>query len=78
MIHVDAESFFAIVLVAALAATAVALLPRRFAPPVVVVELVLGATRSTSSASAVARSTVHLGYSAGSQDLLFHVITVNN
>jgi len=42
VIHVDAESFFAIVLVAALAATAVALLPRRFAPPVVVVELVLG------------------------------------
>jgi Kef-type K+ transport system membrane component KefB len=42
VIHVDAESFFAIVLVAALAAIAVALLPRRFAPPVVVVELVLG------------------------------------
>jgi Kef-type K+ transport system membrane component KefB len=42
VIRVDAESFFAIVLVAALAATAVALLPRRFAPPVVVVELVLG------------------------------------
>jgi Kef-type K+ transport system membrane component KefB len=42
MIQVDAESFFAIVLVAALAATAVALLPRRLAPPVVVVELLLG------------------------------------
>jgi Kef-type K+ transport system membrane component KefB len=42
MIQVDAESFFAIVSVAALAAVAVALAPRRFAPPVVVVELFLG------------------------------------
>jgi Kef-type K+ transport system membrane component KefB len=42
VIEVDAESFFAIVLIAALAAIAVAALPRRFAPPVVVVELVLG------------------------------------
>jgi Kef-type K+ transport system membrane component KefB len=42
LIRVDAESFFAIVLVAALAAVAVALLPRRLAPPVVVLELLLG------------------------------------
>jgi len=42
MIHVDAESFFAIVVVAALAAITVAVVPRRFAPPVVVVELFLG------------------------------------
>ncbi len=42
MIHVDTSSFFAVVLVAAIAATTVAVLPRRFAPPVVVVELVLG------------------------------------
>lgn len=42
MIEVDSESFFAIVLVAALAATAVAALPARLAPPVVVVELLLG------------------------------------
>lgn len=42
MIHVDTESFFVIVLVAALAAVTVAVLPSRFAPPVVVVELFLG------------------------------------
>src|SRR3954468_22426230 len=42
MIHVDESSFFAIVLVAMIAATSVALLPRRLAPPVVVVELLLG------------------------------------
>jgi Kef-type K+ transport system membrane component KefB len=42
LIHVDAESFFAIVVIAALAAIAVAVVPRRFAPPVVVVELLLG------------------------------------
>ena len=42
MIHVDTESFFVIVLVAALAAITVAIVPRRFAPPVVVVELFLG------------------------------------
>jgi Kef-type K+ transport system membrane component KefB len=42
VIEVDAASFFAIVVVAALAAIAVAALPRRFAPPVVVIELVLG------------------------------------
>jgi Kef-type K+ transport system membrane component KefB len=42
MIEVDAESFFAIVTVAALAAIAVAALPARLAPPVVVIELLLG------------------------------------
>ena len=42
MIQVDAESFFAIVSVAALAAITVAVVPRRFAPPVVVVELLMG------------------------------------
>jgi Kef-type K+ transport system membrane component KefB len=42
MIEVDSGSFFAIVVVAALAAITVALVPRRFAPPVVVVELVMG------------------------------------
>ncbi len=42
MIEVDAESFFAIVVIAALAAITVAIVPRRFAPPVVVVELLLG------------------------------------
>ncbi len=41
-IYVDAGSFFAIVVVAAVAAVTVAVLPRRFAPPVVVVELILG------------------------------------
>ena len=42
MIHVDAESFFVIVMIAALAAVTVAVLPTRLAPPVVVVELFLG------------------------------------
>jgi Kef-type K+ transport system membrane component KefB len=42
MIHVDVESFFFIVLVSALAAVTVAVLPARVAPPVVVVELFLG------------------------------------
>src|SRR3954452_13421965 len=42
MIDVDETSFFAVVLVAMLAATSVALVPRGLAPPVVVVELLLG------------------------------------
>jgi Kef-type K+ transport system membrane component KefB len=42
MIHVDTESFFFIVLVSTLAAVTVAVLPRGLAPPVVVVELLLG------------------------------------
>jgi len=42
LIDVDAESFFAIVVIAAVAAITVAVVPRRFAPPVVVVELLLG------------------------------------
>jgi Kef-type K+ transport system membrane component KefB len=42
VIHVDTESFFVIVVVAALAAITVAVVPRRFAPPVVVLELFLG------------------------------------
>ncbi len=42
MIAVDTDSFFAIVTVAAIAAISVAVLPKRFAPPVVVLELVLG------------------------------------
>jgi Kef-type K+ transport system membrane component KefB len=42
VITVDTDSFFAIVVVAALAAITVAYLPKRFAPPVVVLELVLG------------------------------------
>jgi Kef-type K+ transport system membrane component KefB len=42
LIHVDTESFFVIVLSAAVAAVAVAALPGRFVPPVVVVELLLG------------------------------------
>ncbi|HET9184764.1 MAG TPA: cation:proton antiporter [Solirubrobacterales bacterium] len=41
-IQVDTGSFFAIVMVAALAAIAVAVLPKRLSPPVVVLELVLG------------------------------------
>src|SRR3954447_17116829 len=39
---VDSGSFFAIVVVAALAAITVAVVPKRFAPPVVVLELFLG------------------------------------
>jgi Kef-type K+ transport system membrane component KefB len=42
VITVDTDSFFAIVAVAALAAITVAAVPKRFAPPVVVLELVLG------------------------------------
>jgi Kef-type K+ transport system membrane component KefB len=42
LIHVDTDSFFVIVLIAALAAITVAVMPRGFAPPVVVVELMLG------------------------------------
>ncbi len=42
MIHVDAESFFVIVLTAAVAAATVAFVPGRFVPPVVVIELGLG------------------------------------
>jgi Kef-type K+ transport system membrane component KefB len=41
-INVDSGSFFAIVLVAAIAATTVAVLPKALAPPVVVLELLLG------------------------------------
>ena len=42
MIEVDTHSFFVIVVVAALAAISVAVLPPRLAPPVVVVEIALG------------------------------------
>jgi Kef-type K+ transport system membrane component KefB len=42
MIDVDAASFFAIIFVAALAAVTVVALPARYAPPVVVLELLLG------------------------------------
>ncbi|HET7444682.1 MAG TPA: cation:proton antiporter [Solirubrobacterales bacterium] len=42
MIHVDTESFFVIVLAAALAAVTVAVVPGRFVAPVVVVEIALG------------------------------------
>jgi Kef-type K+ transport system membrane component KefB len=42
LINVDTDSFFVIVLIAAIAAITVAVVPRRFAPPVVVVELMLG------------------------------------
>jgi Kef-type K+ transport system membrane component KefB len=42
VITVDTHSFFAIVVVAALAAIIAAAVPKRFAPPVVVLELVLG------------------------------------
>jgi Kef-type K+ transport system membrane component KefB len=41
-IQVDTGSFFAIVMVAAVSAIVVAIVPRRFAPPVVVLELMLG------------------------------------
>ena len=41
-IQVDTGSFFAVVMVAAIAAITVALVPKRFAPPVVVVELLMG------------------------------------
>ncbi|HMJ73772.1 MAG TPA: cation:proton antiporter [Solirubrobacterales bacterium] len=42
MIHIDTDSFFVIVTIAAVAAVTVAVVPSRFAPPVVVVELLLG------------------------------------
>ena len=42
MIDVDTSSFFAIVLVAAIAAITVAVVPKNYAPPVVVLELMLG------------------------------------
>jgi Kef-type K+ transport system membrane component KefB len=42
VITVDTDSFFAIVVVAAVAAITVVAIPKRFAPPVVVLELVLG------------------------------------
>jgi Kef-type K+ transport system membrane component KefB len=42
LIDVDTTSFFSIMVVAALAAITVAVVPRRFAPPVVVIELMLG------------------------------------
>jgi len=42
LIQVDTDSFFVIVVIAALSAVTVAAVPRRFAPPVVVVELLLG------------------------------------
>ncbi|HEY5709463.1 MAG TPA: cation:proton antiporter [Solirubrobacterales bacterium] len=42
MIQVDTDSFFVIVSIAALAAITVAAVPKRFAPPVVVVELMMG------------------------------------
>jgi Kef-type K+ transport system membrane component KefB len=42
VIDIDTSSFFAVVLVAAIAATMVAVVPARLAPPVVVVELLLG------------------------------------
>ncbi|HEX7246127.1 MAG TPA: cation:proton antiporter [Solirubrobacterales bacterium] len=42
MITVDTDSFFVIVTIAALSAVTVAAVPKRFAPPVVVVELLLG------------------------------------
>jgi Kef-type K+ transport system membrane component KefB len=41
-IQVDSGSFFAIVAVSAIAAVTVATVPKRFAPPVVVVELMMG------------------------------------
>ena len=42
MIEVDTDSFFAIVVVAAVAAVTAAAVPKRLAPPVVVLELILG------------------------------------
>jgi Kef-type K+ transport system membrane component KefB len=41
-IQVDTGSFFAVVMVAAVAAITIALVPKRFAPPVVVLELMMG------------------------------------
>jgi Kef-type K+ transport system membrane component KefB len=42
LIDIDTDSFFAIVVIAAVAAVTVAALPKQFAPPVVVLELLLG------------------------------------
>jgi Kef-type K+ transport system membrane component KefB len=42
LITVDTDSFFAIVVVAAVAAVTVATVPKKYAPPVVVLELLLG------------------------------------
>jgi len=42
LIDIDTDSFFAIVVIAAIAAITVAALPKRYAPPVVVLELLLG------------------------------------
>ena len=42
MVRVDTTSFFLIVLASAVAAATVAVLPRRIAPPVVVLELLFG------------------------------------
>jgi len=42
VIQVDTDSFFVIVTIAAIAAITVAAVPKRFAPPVVVVELLMG------------------------------------
>jgi Kef-type K+ transport system membrane component KefB len=41
-IQVDTGSFFAVVMVAAIAAVTVAIVPKQFAPPVVVLELMMG------------------------------------
>jgi Kef-type K+ transport system membrane component KefB len=41
-IEIDTGSFFAVVMVAAIAAITVAIVPKRFAPPVVVLELMMG------------------------------------
>jgi Kef-type K+ transport system membrane component KefB len=41
-VQVDTGSFFAVVMVAAVAAITVAIVPKRFAPPVVVLELMMG------------------------------------
>lgn len=41
-IQVDTESFFVVVMVAAIAAVTVAVVPKQFAPPVVVLELMMG------------------------------------
>jgi Kef-type K+ transport system membrane component KefB len=42
LVEIDTDSFFAIVVIAAVAAVTVAAVPKRLAPPVVVLELVLG------------------------------------
>ena len=55
MIDVDTGSFFAIVLVAAIASITVAVVPRGLAPPVVVLE-------RASTLGGRARTDVHAGY----------------